>query len=512
MLDPADDDLSLPFEEQIDILLSMYPDRNLTTVEDNAISQPGKITKARIDVSPNVGGDTRLEFLQCTVEYCCEIKPAPAAVQPPRNKGKSSSSSSSKNPSPSNTNSAKGQPQPSHWKVVKSVNMDEEDVKVLLHRLSTETDSFLDGVPLAVDLLTSMNEELRGDCPVCLLPLHDEEEMAASGGKGVNLLFRPSVCFHAMHRDCVSEYWSSVPNPVCPVCRAEAADADFLELGIKRFVEPEQPKEFSNNRDRNNRKNNNFDKDNPPPIKLANHMTEEEFHLLPDAALSKRARRRRNRLHERGYREWDPSCAMEDGGVYDETNGAANAASPPIVLKPAEGGIRDNDGSATMQKHPSTSTTTSSSATSSNKARTDNNLLRSPRISEQQTATGGGSTSSYTPASSSAAATSTSAGGVPPKKKEEVKQTALQLGTKKNKEFKESFQKLKEKNKKDIQDAQYYRTTSAKAAYAILHFTTAEKALKLMLELRNKPVQEQGTGGESTNDEDSWKVNYYFPE
>ncbi len=199
MLDPADDDLSLPFEEQIDILLSMYPDRNLTTVEHDANStQPGKkITKARIDVSPNVGGDTRLEFLQCTVEYSCEIKPAPAAVQPPRKTKSTSSSSSSKNPSPSNANSAR-QTQPSHWKVVKSVNMDEEDVKVLLHRLSTETDSFLDGVPLAVDLLTSMNEELRGDCPVCLLPLHDEEEMAASGGKGVNLLFRPSVCFHAV--------------------------------------------------------------------------------------------------------------------------------------------------------------------------------------------------------------------------------------------------------------------------------------------------------------------------
>ncbi len=311
-----------------------------------------------------------------------------------------------------------------------------------------------------------------------------------------------------MHRDCVSEYWSSVPNPVCPVCRAEAADADFLELGIKRYVEPEQPKEFSNNRDRNNRKNNTFDKDNPPPIKLANHMTEEEFHLLPDAALSKRARRRRNRMHERGYREWDPSCAMEDGGVYDETNGAANAASPTMVLKPAEGGIRDiNDGGANMQKHSSTSTTTSSSATSS-KIRTDNNLLRSPRISEQQTGATGASVSS---AASSSAAASASAAGVP-KKKEEVKQTALQLSTKKNKEFKESFQKLKEKNKKDIQDTQYYRTTSTKAAYAILHFTTAEKALKLMLELRNKPVQEQQGPGTESADEDSWKVNYYFPE
>ena len=88
--------------------------------------------------------------------------------------------------------------------------------------------SFFEGVTTAIEIITSMNEQLMGECPICMESLGD-------GAK----LFRMKSCFHAVHRDCVIQYWSSYKKQkdaekhmVCPVCREKPDAHELLDLGL----------------------------------------------------------------------------------------------------------------------------------------------------------------------------------------------------------------------------------------------------------------------------------------
>ena len=66
--------------------------------------------------------------------------------------------------------------------------------------------SFFEGVTEAVEIVTGMNEQLMGECPICMENFcSDAADGDGSGGK----LFRMKRCFHAMHRECVVQYWRS---------------------------------------------------------------------------------------------------------------------------------------------------------------------------------------------------------------------------------------------------------------------------------------------------------------
>lgn len=84
--------------------------------------------------------------------------------------------------------------------------------------------AFVDGVQEAVDLVTLINEEMDGECPICMCPLKEDDSDSDGGlNPGTNnsgnrlqpekpeksSLFRLRACFHAAHRACVLGWWRS---------------------------------------------------------------------------------------------------------------------------------------------------------------------------------------------------------------------------------------------------------------------------------------------------------------
>lgn len=174
--------------EQLEILETMYPDRNLT-----ALSEDG--SKFRIDVCPNTGGDSRGAFMQCTVEFdAAGVSPTAIGGQ----KKQAVVRRSPKNSPPGKLYAGAGAGAPHWWSIVKSTNMDASHELALLQLLNNEIGKdLLAAIPGADDVLTSLNEEINGDCPICLLPLREVASDLASGSEAQQL-FRPKSCFHAV--------------------------------------------------------------------------------------------------------------------------------------------------------------------------------------------------------------------------------------------------------------------------------------------------------------------------
>ncbi|CAD7973128.1 unnamed protein product [Amoebophrya sp. A25] len=295
---------------------------------------------------------------------------------------------------------------PSCWRVVKSANLGEHELKKLLDRLDNlnldleeagqghvsptaastaggvvSNMPFVDGVTSGIDFLTELNEQLGGDCPVCSFPLDGPDVYGDTGP-----LYRPIACFHAMHRSCVIGYWKAAEGErFCPVCRKAATHEDLLELHVE--IEQEDGRDGSSSRNQ----------------------------------------------HPRGPQ--NESASSSTTGAFNNTDNYYNETS-------------------------------------------------------------GGSSSS---SSSLRFQVSTDAG------------------------FKPAFERFRDGFGKELSDSQYYRPKNG-AAYAIFTFRSQDKALRAMLNLRNRAVPlgdiQESTIQDSPRDEDpptkkdekpTWKISYYFP-
>ena len=140
--------------QDLELIQAMYPDRDLVHLPNG--------NRIQLEIAPNTAGDARQEFITVTLEFDCLSK---------------------------------------KWALPKYLGMDEVQAAQLLLRVRGTT-SFFEGVTTVVELITQWNEEMVGDCPVCLMPF------------GNGPMFRLRSCFHAAHRECVRGWWQWEGNRV----------------------------------------------------------------------------------------------------------------------------------------------------------------------------------------------------------------------------------------------------------------------------------------------------------
>jgi len=154
-------------EADIELMEAMYPGE--VSVEDGIV---------RLPVNPQVGGDEKAQFISATLVWNCETH---------------------------------------NLSFDRCYGLSDDQALQLCDKIDTRRGLF-ESAQEVITLITELNEQLSGDCPICLSSLTDGR------------VFRLRGCFHTVHRECVSDYWENSGSQICAVCRRPAEESDLQEL------------------------------------------------------------------------------------------------------------------------------------------------------------------------------------------------------------------------------------------------------------------------------------------